>query len=85
MRKYIFTSVISLVIILTGIFITRPTFGQTIPGVEQWFVNITGNYLYPLRSGVAIRVPSLGSTGNPCVDIADINGTFATTPATDPV
>ena len=73
MRKYLIT-IIAVLFLSFGI-----VHAQTIPGVEQWFYNIAGNYLYPTITGTKIRVPSLGSSGNPCVDIADTNGTFATT------
>lgn len=75
MRKYFFTGIICLVIVLTGIFVSSKSLAQSIPGVQQWFLNVAGNYLYPLKSNVAIRVPSLANKS--CLG-TDSNGTFGT-------
>lgn len=65
MKKYFYTLIICACVVLTGIFVSLKTYGQTIPGVQQWFLNIAGNFLYPVNSSVGVQIPSLANA--PCL------------------
>lgn len=69
---------LSIAVIIGLGFLAYPVYGQTIPGVSQWFYNVAGKYVYPVNSGVGVQIPSLGSTGNPCLSV-NSSGNFATT------
>jgi hypothetical protein len=52
-------------IYLLGFLIALPVFAQTIPQLDKW--NLSGTLLTPRTSTWGIQVPSLGSSGTPCV------------------
>ena len=50
--------------------------GDAAGGASLW--RISSGVLLPVNNSWDFRIPSLGSTGDPCVTISDANGTFAT-------
>lgn len=71
-KRYIAISIMALALIA---FI--PVSGQTIQQISPWIFG-AGNVIKPLNNSSHVQVPSLGSSGDPCIKV-DASGNLSTT------